>query len=93
VNSYDGHNGNVTAVGFQKDSKWMFSGKWGFHAAKSFRQTTLLAADCAFLLFTCAQVVRMALYVSGICVLQGVSEPMRAGQLSTQWSCIPTKES
>lgn len=26
VNSYDGHNGNVTAVGFQKDSKWMFSG-------------------------------------------------------------------
>mmetsp|Transcript_5022 Transcript_5022/g.10878 ORF Transcript_5022/g.10878 Transcript_5022/m.10878 type:complete len:314 (-) Transcript_5022:377-1318(-) len=26
VNSFDGHNGNVTAVGFQKDSKWMFSG-------------------------------------------------------------------
>jgi G protein beta subunit-like protein len=35
VNSYDGHNGNVTAVGFQKDSKWMFSGKWGFHAAST----------------------------------------------------------
>ena len=27
LNSYDGHNGNVTAVGFQKDSKWMFSGR------------------------------------------------------------------
>lgn len=26
VASYDGHNGNVTAIGFQKDSKWMFSG-------------------------------------------------------------------
>ena len=26
VASYDGHTGNVTAVGFQKDSKWMFSG-------------------------------------------------------------------
>lgn len=24
--SYDGHVGNVTAVGFQKDSKWMYSG-------------------------------------------------------------------
>jgi len=26
VMSYDGHAGNVTAVGFQKDSKWMFTG-------------------------------------------------------------------
>jgi len=26
VISYEGHTGNVTAVGFQKDSKWMFSG-------------------------------------------------------------------
>lgn len=26
VASYNGHTGNVTAVGFQKDSKWMFSG-------------------------------------------------------------------
>lgn len=26
VSSYDGHTGNVTAVGFQKDSKWMFTG-------------------------------------------------------------------
>jgi G protein beta subunit-like protein len=26
VSSFDGHVGNVTAVGFQKDSKWMFSG-------------------------------------------------------------------
>ena len=26
VANYDGHNGNVTAIGFQKDSKWMFSG-------------------------------------------------------------------
>ena len=24
--SYDGHAGNVTSVGFQKDGKWMFSG-------------------------------------------------------------------
>ena len=24
LHSYDGHTGNVTAVGFQKDSKWMF---------------------------------------------------------------------
>lgn len=32
VNSFDGHNGNVSAVGFQKDTKWMFSGEapmWG----------------------------------------------------------------
>jgi hypothetical protein len=28
VMSYDGHAGNVTAVGFQKDSKWMFTGEW-----------------------------------------------------------------
>jgi hypothetical protein len=27
VFSYDGHVGNVTAVGFQKDSKWLFSGR------------------------------------------------------------------
>lgn len=26
VANYDGHTNNVTAVGFQKDSKWMFSG-------------------------------------------------------------------
>jgi G protein beta subunit-like protein len=26
VLSYDGHAGNVTAVGFQKDSKWMYTG-------------------------------------------------------------------
>lgn len=26
VVSFEGHTGNVTAVGFQKDSKWMFSG-------------------------------------------------------------------
>jgi WD40 repeat protein len=26
VMSYDGHAGNVTAVGFQKDSKWMYTG-------------------------------------------------------------------
>ena len=24
LQAYDGHSGNVTAVGFQKDSKWMF---------------------------------------------------------------------
>jgi G protein beta subunit-like protein len=27
VNTFDGHSGNVTAVGYQKDSKWMFSGE------------------------------------------------------------------
>lgn len=26
VTSFDGHTSNVTAVGFQKDRKWMFSG-------------------------------------------------------------------
>lgn len=26
VISYEGHQGNVTAVGFQKDSKWMYTG-------------------------------------------------------------------
>jgi G protein beta subunit-like protein len=26
VSSYDGHQGNVTAVGFQRDNKWMFTG-------------------------------------------------------------------
>lgn len=26
INTFEGHTGNVTAVGFQKDSKWMFSG-------------------------------------------------------------------
>ncbi|WIA20321.1 hypothetical protein OEZ85_006153 [Tetradesmus obliquus] len=26
VSSYEGHQGNVTAVGFQKDSKWMYTG-------------------------------------------------------------------
>jgi G protein beta subunit-like protein len=25
ISSFDGHTGNVTAVGFQKDSKWMFT--------------------------------------------------------------------
>jgi hypothetical protein len=29
VMSYDGHAGNVTAVGFQKDSKWMYTGEGG----------------------------------------------------------------
>jgi G protein beta subunit-like protein len=24
--SYDGHTGNVTSVGFQKDGKWMYTG-------------------------------------------------------------------
>lgn len=27
INSYDGHSGNVTSLGFQKDSKWMYSGQ------------------------------------------------------------------
>lgn len=27
INTFDGHTGNVTAVGFQKDSKWMYSGE------------------------------------------------------------------
>jgi G protein beta subunit-like protein len=27
VISYEGHQGNVTAVGFQKDSKWMYTGR------------------------------------------------------------------
>ncbi len=26
ISSFDGHTGNVTAVGFQKDRKWMFTG-------------------------------------------------------------------
>jgi len=26
VTTFDGHTGNVTAVGFQKDRKWMFTG-------------------------------------------------------------------
>jgi G protein beta subunit-like protein len=26
VTSYDGHTGNVTAVGFHKDGKWMYTG-------------------------------------------------------------------
>ena len=26
VTSYDGHSSNVTAVGFQKDGKWMYTG-------------------------------------------------------------------
>ncbi len=26
VNTYEGHTGNVSAIGFQKDTKWMFSG-------------------------------------------------------------------
>lgn len=26
VTSYDGHTSNVTAVGFQKDGKWMYTG-------------------------------------------------------------------
>ena len=30
VISYEGHQGNVTAVGFQKDSKWMWI-KQGYH--------------------------------------------------------------
>eukprot|EP00967_Tisochrysis_lutea_P148005 scaffold282089_cov16-Tisochrysis_lutea.AAC.1 len=25
INSFEGHNGNVTALGFQKDTKWMYS--------------------------------------------------------------------
>lgn len=27
VSTYEGHSGNVTAIGFQKDTKWMFSGE------------------------------------------------------------------
>lgn len=27
INTLEGHTGNVTAVGFQKDGKWMYSGK------------------------------------------------------------------
>lgn len=26
VTSYDGHTGNVTSLGFQKDGKWMYTG-------------------------------------------------------------------
>jgi G protein beta subunit-like protein len=26
LHTYDGHDGNVTAVGFQKDTQWLFSG-------------------------------------------------------------------
>jgi len=31
VNSFEGHNGNVTALGFQKDTKWMYSGTTTIH--------------------------------------------------------------
>ena len=27
VTTYEGHSGNVSAIGFQKDTKWMFSGR------------------------------------------------------------------
>ena len=27
INSYEGHVGNVSAIGFQKDTKWMYSGE------------------------------------------------------------------
>jgi G protein beta subunit-like protein len=29
VFKYEGHVGNITAVGFQKDSKWMYTGEGG----------------------------------------------------------------
>lgn len=32
VNTYEGHSGNVSAIGFQKDTKWMFSGAPAVHA-------------------------------------------------------------
>jgi len=33
INSFEGHNGNVTALGFQKDTKWMYSGGLAGNAA------------------------------------------------------------
>ena len=33
VTSYDGHTGNVTAVGFEKDGRWMYSGSEVGHGA------------------------------------------------------------
>jgi target of rapamycin complex subunit LST8 len=26
--TYEGHTGNVTSIGFQRDGRWMFSGRW-----------------------------------------------------------------
>jgi WD40 repeat protein len=35
VSSYEGHQGNVTAVGFQKDSKWMYTGETQLNALRA----------------------------------------------------------
>jgi len=51
VFSYDGHVGNVTAVGFQKDSKWLFSGEeecvFAFGALLFFRFFCFAVCVCA----------------------------------------------
>ncbi len=45
VSSYEGHVGNVMAVGFQKDSKWMYSGVQGVSCMPCLRLLCTSAAD------------------------------------------------
>lgn len=42
ITTYDGHTGNVTAVGFHKDSKWMFSGTYTVHMPQQSLDTCTL---------------------------------------------------
>ncbi len=99
ISTYDGHSGNVTAVGFQKDSKWMYSGtrtrpacmhRWRFllqASAASARACRCLRA------YARAQGGRTARCACGTCGRPGASAPTRAAPPSTQWSCTPTRES
>lgn len=99
VISYEGHTGNVTAVGFQKDSKWMFSGGCRYlkHAA---------CMGCICCLYVCMLLLLLLLLLMVIyaaahpaCISQGArmdtsvcgthgappaSDVMKAAQQSTQ---------
>jgi G protein beta subunit-like protein len=41
---YEGHQGNVTAVGFQKDNRWMYTGGWGRGEAEGSRSALVLSS-------------------------------------------------
>jgi len=71
VRSYDAHLGNVTAVGFQCDAKWMFTGSedktikiWDLRTQRAQRQYTCTAGVRAAGAVATKRVSRQALLSS-----------------------------
>lgn len=105
--SYDGHTNNVTAIGFQKDGKWFFTGSEdGTIKIVRARVLSFYTSGCSRCPLPCAilmlndvlqQIVTVSCCLlcaaSGTCAHRGARENMRVGAPSTVLHCTLTRVS